>query len=257
MCNRLLILLLSLWTCASLASAAPGGVEITIKLSSGTAVASQRYPAGGDTLVLWLTGQYGEVPQEQAAATYLAEQGMETWLTDWIAPYFLPQLPSSIAQVPTADLTDWLAAVMRRQPHKRILLLASAHATAWPLRALNGVTQRAAGSAVPVDGVLLLWPLLYRDAEPGEAPQYDTVVGHTRANLLILVPMASAGYWWRERLQAAFEAAGSRVRLEVLPGLRDGFYRRPDANAQEQAEGRRLGEILAPRLQSFGKALSP
>jgi hypothetical protein len=47
------------------------------------------------------------------------------------------------------------------------------------------------------------------------------------------------------------------VRLTVLPGLRDRFYHRGDAVAQEQAEGARLGEILAPHINSLLQETRP
>ncbi len=231
--------------------------EVTVTLPSGTSVVSQRYAAGGDALVLWMTGQFGQIEAEHKAAAYLAERGIEVWITDWLAPYFLPHLPSSIGQVPEDDLSAWLEALRQHQPGRQIVLVASGHATAWPLRAVRAWQQARIGSGEPVAGALLMWPLLYRDLEPAQEPEYDPVVGTSRLNLLILQPQSSAGYWWRERLKAALEAGGSRVQVQVLPGLRDGFYRRADANAREQAEGARLGEILAPALHSLLKAPAP
>jgi hypothetical protein len=231
--------------------------EETLTLTSGTAITSHRYAdhqAGA--VVLWLTGQYGRLEEEHLAAAHLAGAGMEVWLTDWLAPYFLPQVAGSVAEVPDADLAEWLERMRQRHAGRPLVLVASGHATALALRA---VAARQARYEAPsaVAGAVLLWPLLYQDPEPGEEPQYDPVVGQTRLALAILVPMSSAGYWWREAMQAAFEAAGSRVRITVLPGLRDRFYHRSDANAQEQAAGARLGEILAPHIASLCKETPP
>lgn len=231
--------------------------EESVTLPSGTVVTSQRYaPDGARTVVLWLTGQYGRLEEEHRAAAHLAGLGMEVWLTDWLAPYFLPQTAGSLAEVPGTDLVDWLEAMRKRHPGHPLVLVASGRATVLPLRAA-AVWQARHPAAVPVAGAVLLWPLLYHDPEPGEEPEYDPVVGQTRLDLAILVPMSSAGYWWREAMQAAFEAAGSRVSIAVLPGLRDRFYHRGDASAQEQAEGARLGEILAPHIAALSKESPP
>jgi hypothetical protein len=91
--------------------------------------------------------------------------------------------------------------------------------------------------------------LLYQDLEPGQAPEYDPVVNQTRLDLVILQPKASAGYWWRDRLKGVLEGAGSHVWMKVLPGLRDGFYRRSDITDQEMAAGAHLGQIMLDALQ--------
>lgn len=255
MTRLLLLLLLALLTSVAARAATE---EETLPLPSGVAITSQRHAAAGDSVVLWLSGQYGRLEEEQRAASYLAGQGMEVWLTDWLAPYFLPQVASSIEAVPDADLVDWLEAMRQRHAGKRLLLLASGHATALPLRAVAGWRERHGDAAAPpAVGALLLWPLLYQDPDPGEEPEYAPVVGKTRLPLVILVPQSSAGYWWRERLLATFEAAGSQVRLEVLPGLRDRFHHRGDATAREQVEAARLGEILAPHLRTLAKETRP
>lgn len=232
--------------------------EENVNLASGTAVTSHRFAgqASRGAVVLWLTGQDGRLEEEHRAARYLSGLGLEVWLTDWLAPYFLPQAAPSIAQVPEADLVEWLEAMRQRHAGRPLVLVASGHASTLPLRATAAWQSRFKAPS-PVAGAVLLWPLLYQDPEPGEDPEYNPVVGQTQLNLAMLVPMSSAGYWWREAMRAAFEAAGSRVRLTVLPGLRDRFYHRGDAVAQEQAEGARLGEILAPHITSLLKETRP
>ncbi len=231
--------------------------EETVTLASGTRVTSQRY-GGADarTIVLWMTGQYGPLEAEERAAEHLAGLSMQVWLTDWLAPYFLPQTAGSLDAVPVADLAEWLESMRTRHAGRALVLVASGHASVLPLRAVAAWQARHQAPA-PVAGAVLISPLLYRDPEPGEEPVYDPVVGHTRLELALLVPMSSAGYWWREAMQAAFEAAGSRVSITVLPGLRDRFYHRGDATAQEQAEGTRLGEILAPHIAALCKEPQP
>jgi hypothetical protein len=236
----------------------PAAEPLVLSTGSGTEIVSQRYPAAGDRLLLWFTGQFGRVEEEHRAAARLAERGVETWVTDFFAPYFLPLLPSSAGQVPDADLADWLEAVRRRHPDRRLILAAPGHLAAQALRAEQAWRARyAAGPAAnPIAGALLLFPLLYQDLEPGQEPQYDPVVQGARLDVVILQPRSSAGFWWRDRLREHFEAAGGRVWLNVLAGLRDGFYRRADASAEETEAGARLGDIvldgLAPLLRRAG-----
>lgn len=241
-------LLLTLAACLLLILPARAAEEVGIVLPAGVEVTSQRFAAAQGPVLLWFTGQYGDVEAERNAAAALAARGVEVWLTDWLAPYFLPQLPGSMAKVPARDLGDWLAALRQRLPGRTVVLLGSAHTADLALRAARDARERL---GVGMDGALLLFPLLYRDMEVGAEPEYAPVVDATRLKLAVLVPRSSAGYWWRERLKARLEAAGSQVSLTVLPGLRDGFYRRSDATEGEVAAGGRLAEMLWQPLQDL------
>jgi hypothetical protein len=245
---RLPTLLILVLLLAGRAHAEP--LEVGIRLASGNEITSQAYPAAGDTLVLWMTGQYGRIEEEEQAAKNLAARGVETWVTDFVASYFLPQLPSSYGEVPQADLGEWLAAVHARHPDRRIVLVAAGHAASLALRSASAWRAlQPESAATSLRGALLLFPLLYRDLQPGQEPAYAPEAAVGGLDLVILQPKSSAGYWWRERLKAFLEQAGSRVTLEVLPGLRDGFYRRGDNNSREIEAGNRLDQIVLDGLK--------
>ncbi|TCJ12943.1 hypothetical protein EZJ19_12005 [Parasulfuritortus cantonensis] len=227
--------------CLALPGARAADVQ-SVRVPSGAEIVSERYPAAGGTMLVWLTGQYGRVEAEHRAAADLAAHGVETWVTDLYEPYFLPPLPSSIDQVPEADLQAWLAALHAAHPGRRIILGAPGRQATLALR--------AAASGL-VDGAVLAFPILYKDIEPGEMPEYDPVVDRTRLDIVILQPHSSAGYWWRERLKERLEAAGSRVRVDVLDGLRDGFFERGDVTDQETAAAHHLGDMLYAALQEL------
>ncbi len=233
---------------ANWASAAPS--EVVFNLRSGAEVVCQRYAAAGDVVAIWITGQYGRTEEEHKAAADMAEHGVETWVADLLAPYFLPLLPSSLSQVPDQDLVEWLEAVRQRSPERRIVLVATGRVSSLALRAVRGWQERfGPDNSKVVDGALLMFPLLYQELVPGQEPEYDPVVRQTQLDLVILQPKSSAGYWWRDRLQGVLEEAGSHVWMQVLPGLRDGFYRRGDITAHETAAAARLGQIMLDALK--------
>lgn len=238
------------------AQAAPS--DEVIRLASGAEVVSQRYPAEGKVLAVWLTGQYGRVEEEHKAAADMAAQGVETWMTDFFTPYFLPLLPSSWNRVPDQDLAEWLEDLRQHNPGRRIVLVSTGRAASLALRAVKSWHARFHQEETqPVEGALMMYPLLYRELDPGEEPEYDPVVNQTKLDLVILQPKASAGYWWRDRLKGFLESAGSRVWMNVLPGLRDGFYRRGDITEQESAAGARLGQIVMDGLKPLLDKLQP
>jgi acetyl esterase/lipase len=243
MLRTLSLLLLSL-----LLASAHAAEDMSITLPSGVEVASQHFPAPHGPVLLWFTGEYGAVEAERQAASSLAAKGVDVWLTDWLAPYFLPPLAGSMAKVPDKDLGDWLAAIQSRYPGRAVLLAASGHTADLALRAARDARDRLGKTPL---GSVLMFPLLYRGLEAGAAPDYDPVVDATRLKLDVLVPKSSAGYWWRDRLAERLQAAGSQVWLTVLPGMRDGFYRRPDATEQEIAAGNQLGDTLWQALKTL------
>jgi hypothetical protein len=237
--------LLALGLLALAGHVAAASRDEVVRLASGAEVVSQRYPAAGNLMAVWLTGQYGYSEEEHKAAADMAAQGVETWMTDFLAPYFLPLLPSSWSRVPDQDLAEWLEALRQRNPERRIVLVSTGRVASLALRAVRSWRARyGQDGGQPVDGALLMFPLLYQELAPGQEPEYDPVVKQTGLDLVILQPKSSAGYWWRDRLKGFLEGAGSRVWLNVLPGLRDGFYRRSDITEQEVAAGERLGQIV-------------
>lgn len=234
------------------AGAFAAGAEVAIKLPSGSEVNGQRYAAKGKTLAVFLTGEFGWSEYEYQAGEYLAGQGIETWVADVMGAYFLPQGMSHVRKLPDADLIAWLERVQKQSGKREIVLIATAH-MAQPALRLARLWQARHAKRAKLRGAVLLFPLLYEDVEPGQEPVYDPIVQQARLDIAYLQPQSSAGYWWRERLKAALESSGSRVRLTVLPGLRDGYYRRGDATPEELAEGGKLGELLHGQIEALRK----
>lgn len=226
------------------------GSEVATPVPSGAEIHSARYVAQGKTLAVFLTGEFGWSEYEHRAGEHLAGQGIETWVADVMGAYFLPQGMSNVRKLPDADLIAWLAQVQKLSGKREIVLIATAH-MAQPALRLARLWQTQYAKRAKLRGAVLLFPLLYEAVEPGREPEYDPVVRQARLDIAYLQPQSSAGYWWRERLKAALESSGSRVRLTVLPGLRDGYYRRGDATPEELAEGGRLGELLYGQIDAL------
>jgi hypothetical protein len=230
------------------AAAFAAGAEVAITLASGNEIHSQRYAAKGKPLAVFLTGEYGWSEYEYRAGEYLAGQGIEAWVADVMGAYFLPPGMSNVRKIPDADLIAWLVRAQKQSGKREIVLIATAH-MAQPALRLARLWQAKYAKRAKLRGAVLLFPLLYEEVEPGQEPVYDPIVSKARLDIAYLQPQASAGYWWRERLKAAMESSGSRVQLTVLPGLRDGYYRRGDATPEELAEGDKLGELLHQQIE--------
>lgn len=227
--------------------------DVAIKLPSGSEVVSQRSPAKGKLLAVFLTGEYGCWNQyEYQAGQYLAKKGVETWVADFIGGYFLTPGMGSVRKIPDADLIAWLEQVQKQSGKREIVFIAVGH-MAQPALRLAEMWQARHGDKAKLRGAVFLFPLLYDDVSPGQEPEYDPVVSRAKLNIAYLQTQASAGFWWRERLKDALEKAGSQVRLTVMPGMRDGYYRRSDSTPEELAAGAKMGELLFSHIQTLPK----
>ena len=93
----------------------------------------QAFPANGERLLLWVASERGRAEPEMRAAQKLAEQGVEVWSLDLVNAYFLPQLSSSMDEVPAQDLADWLRAA--QAGGKQVVVYTVARAAVPVLRA--------------------------------------------------------------------------------------------------------------------------
>jgi len=216
------------------------------KSPSGAVLSYSVYPAQGRNRVLWMGAEYGEQRYEQAAARYFAAHGVEVWLVDSLSAYDLPDLRSSRDKVPAADMKALLQFALHDGKN---LSLAGAGTNVIPL--LNGVQllQQAplvknGKSPSKLFGAVLIYPDLIKEVDTGEALHFLPATSHVRLSVALLQPQQSPRFWWLDKLKDALQSGGSKVRVTVLPGVRDAFYERPNPSQHELQESRRLGTIM-------------
>ena len=93
-----------------LATPAKAAEEIEIPLSDGSDAFVTRYAAEGDTLVVWFPSEFGISPRQGGVAEALAARGIETWLPDLHATWFLPVGRYSLTKTDPAFLKEILQA---------------------------------------------------------------------------------------------------------------------------------------------------
>jgi hypothetical protein len=224
-----------------LSKAAPAPETQDVVLSDGTEMRLLHFPANGTEFIFWVAGERnaGFSAADLELARALADRGVEVWMGDPVAAYLLPPLPSSFDRVPTETMVQ-LFARLEDGSRKRLTLMTTGRAARLLLRAA-AIWPR---SEMPA--AILLYPILYDEVVPGEPPRYFPIVSRTRMRLHILQPAQSAGFFWMDRLVDRLQAAGSRVSLQWVDGVRDGYFHRPDASDREREKARELpDEILA------------
>lgn len=224
----------------------------SLSLSNGTEVNLRSYPAQGDTLLIWFACDEGHSIHETRAAQALAEKGIETWLPDMLDAHFLPILPSSLKEIPPAEISDIINQAIQASG-KKVVLVVGGHG-ALPIlegaHAWQGQVSAEARQALA--GAILFYPDLYSvTPAPGVEAQYHPVVRQIRLPIFIYQGQLSPGRWWLEHLKVAFSQGGNQVKSEVLPKVRSHFYVRPDATPAENAMAARLAELMLEALKQL------
>ena len=226
-----------------------------VRLADGTDVPVTVYAASGDTLLLWLPSGIPGAAAEVALADKLRALGIEVWRAEVLEARFLPALESSLEQVPDSDIAGLIDAA--RATGKRVSVLASARAGVLALRGAQA-WQRAHPGAAGLDGVILLHPNLYLGPpDPGHEAEFHPIVASTRLPVHVMQPEKSPWRFRLDALKAAFERGGTRVTLQLLPGVRDRYYFRADATPDEDAATARLpAQLRAAMANLRGAALA-
>ncbi|MEO1767887.1 hypothetical protein [Thiobacter aerophilum] len=214
-------------------------------LPNGTEVAVRPFPATGDRLLLWFPCDEGQSTAEAKAAAALLPQGIETWLPDMLGAHFLPMAPSSMDQLPAEEIAALIE--LAQQTGKRVYLLTAGRGALPVLRGLARWRSTAAGREV--QGVVLVYPELYAGTPaPGTEARYEPVVHETVSRIVILQGARSPGRWWLSHLVQVLQAAGSRVKATLLPGVRGYFFLREEQTPEEAAMAARLPDLVRDAL---------
>ncbi len=211
--------------------------------ADGTEIPYAAYPAAGTQLFIWLPSEAGVLPSEEASAERIASTGTEVWLVDSFSAHFLPVAESSLAQVPAGDVVALLEEALARG--KQRVFLVSGGSGVIPLLRGAHAWQTQTGAATPIVGAILVSAKFFVETpDPGTAARLFPIVEGTNLGLFLLQPAQSPWRWKLEQTVPALERGGSDVFVWALSGVRDRFYFRPDAFANEQALGEQLPRLL-------------
>ncbi len=207
---------------------------------------AQTFPADGQQLLLWVASERGRTAPEVQAARQLAARGVETWSLDFASAYLLPQLPSSMDEVPLQDLEAWLREA--QAGGKRVAVYAVARAAVPVLRAAAAL-EPAERQALCV---MLMHPNLYSTVEPLAEPDYLDLGSLAGLRVLVLQPRRSAATPWLPGLLDHLAQQGATTSHVVLENLREGYWARETPTDYEIAESRRMDALLLHELDAWG-----
>lgn len=219
---------------------AAGDVSIEVRI----------FPAEGKQLLLGFPCDEGSSIAEEATARSLSEDGIEVWMPDLLSAFMLPNVRSSIAEIPTSAIERIIEAALNTG--KKVYLIASGPDTDLVLRSAAHWEQQHTGGLQPA-GAILMFPRLNKTApEPGKEPEYLDSVGRTHLPILVLEGGRTPNRWGLAHFTRALKTSGSPVITKVIPEVRGYFYKRQDSNMPEEVVTSQLSGLIKASLYQLG-----
>ncbi len=190
--------------------------------------------------VVWLPSEHGLPEGVRQVAQALSRRGVEVWLPDLFAAWFLSPSPSAVSEIPASALGRLVAAA--RRDGLPLFVVAEDRGALLAVRAWQAAQQ---GGPLRYAGLILINPNLYvATPVPGQTARYWPEVEQLNAPVWVMQSELSPWRWRLSELIARLERGGSDVFVQLWPGVRDRFYFRPDAFEREKQAARRLPDAL-------------
>ena len=243
-------LLLSLCLCCLLPAGWAG--ERVLEFA-GDEIGIETHPAQGERLLLWLPSEFGLSPRQRPTAEGLAKLGIEVWMPDLHAAFFIAPGRYSLNEIDPQLLVALIEDALGSG--KQVFILSQGRVSALALQAVRRYQQSGKPTA-RLRGLLAFSPRLYlRTPQGGEAAQFLPIASASNLPLYLLQPQAAGTFWRIGRIAEVLGSGGSPVFIHTLPQVGDGFHLRPEFTPAEAAMTGRLPPILAhamSQLDDFG-----
>ena len=223
----------------------PVSIDVEVPVQSFSSSKSDK----NNYVLLWLPSESGILKQEREVAKKLAEKGVEVWLADLHAGWFVDKGRSSIDKFKQELLANLIDAVLEKSG-KKIYLISNSRGVIAALRAAYGWRKKFPKkyknpTQVKVAGAILFSGQYYsRTPEPGFDGVFVEVVHKTLMPVILMQPNKSPWFWKLDAAKKAFEKAGSKVTTWIIKGVRDRYYYRPDATAAEDKKAKQLANTI-------------
>jgi len=212
-----------------------------IELVDGTDISYYHYPAKGKKLFIWLAAEAGLQASEKTMAKQLAEKGVEVWYPDLFETNFLPVAASSVEKFPVNQIKALIASANKG---KDIYLVTSGRGVIPILKGLRQWQLEMPASTAIKGMILLSAKFFVGTPDPGQAGKILPIVKATNIPVYLFQPAQSPWRWKLDKTLPALREGGSEVFLQILPKIRDRFYYRQDAVAQEYQLANELPALL-------------
>ena len=223
----------------------------TIETSDSTEIDIRIFSAKGDQLLIGFACDQGSSKAEEITSKALAKDGVEVWMPDMLSAFMLPKVRSSLSDIPTDALIKIIQEA--KKTNKKIYLVASGPDTELILRAAE--SWESAHNGEQLGGAILMFPRLNKSKpEPGQAPNYQDVVGKTKLPIMVLEGERTPNRWGIQHLTQSLKKGGSTVYAKLIPDVRGYFFKRNDPNVPEDLVTTQMSGLIKASLFFLGKA---
>jgi len=213
---------------------------LPMTLSDGSELQVHVYKANGESLLIVLPSSHGMTDGLKALADDLSHKGVETWVANPFDTWFLPEVKSSLAEIP---ISAYAALIRQAEKTGKNLylfsnddgvgtLLEAAHA--WQL-----LSDRV------LAGVILVSPNLYKKTpDAGNRGKFLAIAKVTNLPIFIYMPSKSTLALRIKNTMTELEKGGSDVYVQSLKNIRNRFYFREDASDLEK----RIASLFSEKI---------
>ena len=224
----------------------------TITTDDDSEIDIRVFSAKGDKLLIGFACDQGSSVAEEKTSQSLAKDGIEVWMPDMLSAYMLPNVRSSLSEIPTDGLIKVIEEAKKTK--KKIYLVASGPDTEIILRATADWEKLHANDEL-LGGAILMFPRLNKTKpEPGKAPIYQDAVGKTKLPLIVLEGERTPNRWGIGHLTNSLKKGGSTVYAKLIPDVRGYFFKRNDPNVPEDLVTSQMSGLVKASLFFLGKA---
>jgi putative intracellular protease/amidase len=208
--------------------------------TSDTEVEVRVFEADGDSLLLGFPCDEGSNLTEEKTAMSLAEDGVEVWMPDFLTAYMLPNLRSSLNELPDESLLAVIDAAVATG--KKVYLISSGPYARLLLRAAADWEKTHPSTLA---GAILIFPRLFKgEPEPGKLPQYVDAVGATKLPIMLLEGGHTPNRWGLAPLRQALQKGGSKVITKIIPQIRGHLFTGKDKNRTEEVVTSQMAGLI-------------
>lgn len=226
-------------------TAAFGSELFDVPVTQGDEIPIEKFAAGDDTLIIWTPSDFGVQPPQSVLGKKIADLGIEVWIADLHATYFVPTGSRSSARFRTVDVVR-LIDFARTKGKKSIFLMTTGKAARVALEAAHQWQKEHPGNSA-IRGLILFHPNLYAARpELQKEAVYLPVAKSTNLPVYLFQPVLSTTHMRLPELQHVLEQGGAQVFTQSLPGVIDGYHLRPDDHLSDTdiAARRRLPSAI-------------
>lgn len=201
----------------------PPTTEFSFVTYDGNEINGYRYPAKGDTIVLWIGSGYNFSEKLFNTLHALSRQGIEIWQVDFAEALFIPKSSNFMRNLDARYVADMIHSA-HKQSGKKVILMSRAYGAIPTMRGAT-LWQQQYPAQHYLAGAILFSPDFYSGIpELGQDPQYLPITRQTSLPLVIYQGGRRGTARQLPHLLEQIRSHNQNVYLKVMPDVSGVFY---------------------------------